>query len=85
MNRISLGELVQNKTIFPTMVIPRANDGSAGHAVVVVDDIIFDATLSHAMESCRESFEWISGKVELKGRYVLISRTRQRRDIRGQC
>jgi hypothetical protein len=44
MNRISLDELVQNKTIFPTMVIPRANDESASHAVVVVDDIIFDAT-----------------------------------------
>jgi hypothetical protein len=27
----------------------------------VVDDIIFDATLSHAMKLCRESFEWICG------------------------
>jgi hypothetical protein len=62
MNRISLDELVQNKTIFPTVVIPRANDRSASHAVVVVDDIIFDASLSHAMKLCRESFEWICGK-----------------------
>jgi hypothetical protein len=62
MNRISLDELVQNKTISPTMVIPRANDGSASHAVVVVDDIIFDATQSHAMKLSRDSFEWICGK-----------------------
>jgi hypothetical protein len=57
MNHLSLDELVQNKTIFPTMVIPRANDGSASHAVVVVDDLIFDATQSHAIKLCRESFE----------------------------
>jgi hypothetical protein len=62
MNCISLDELVQNETIFPTMVIRRANDGSASHAVVVVDDIILDATQSHAMKLSRESFEWICGK-----------------------
>ncbi len=62
MNCLSLEELVQNKSIFPTMVIPRANDGSASHAVVVVDDIIFDATQSYALKLCQESFEWICGK-----------------------
>jgi hypothetical protein len=61
-NRLSLEELVQDKTIFPTMVIQRTNDGSASHAVVVVDDIIFDATQSHAMKLCQETFEWICGK-----------------------
>jgi hypothetical protein len=39
MNHLSLDELVQNKTIFPTMVIQRANDRSASQAVVVVDDL----------------------------------------------
>jgi hypothetical protein len=61
-NRLSLEELVQDKTIFPTMVIQRTNDGSASHAVVVVDDIIFDATQSHALKLCQETFEWICGK-----------------------
>jgi hypothetical protein len=28
----------------------------------VVDDIIFDATQSHAMKLCRENLEWICGK-----------------------
>jgi hypothetical protein len=62
MNHLSLDELVQNKTIFPTLGIPRANDGSASHAVVVVNNLIFDATQSHAMKLCRESYEWICGK-----------------------
>jgi hypothetical protein len=62
MNRLSVEELVQNKTIFPTMIIPRANDGLASHTVIVVDDIIFDATQCHGINLCRESFEWICGK-----------------------
>jgi hypothetical protein len=61
-NRLSVDELIRNKTIFPTLVIPRANDGSASHAVVVVDDLIFDATQLHAMKLCRASFDWICGK-----------------------
>jgi hypothetical protein len=55
MNRLSLDELVQNKTQFLTVVIPCAHEGSASHAVVVVNDIIFDATQSHAMKLCKES------------------------------
>jgi hypothetical protein len=62
MNQLSLDELVQNKTRFPTVVIPRVNDGSASHAVVVVDNIIFDATQSHAMKLCKGSFDWTYGK-----------------------
>jgi hypothetical protein len=87
MNRTSLDELVQNQTIFPTMVIPRANDRSASHAVVVVDDIIFDATQSHAMELSRESFEWICGKHGVEGieRALHFEKpTRQRRGMPGQ-
>jgi hypothetical protein len=44
------------------VVILHANDGSASHAFVVVDDIIFDATQPHALKLCRKSFEWICGK-----------------------
>jgi hypothetical protein len=49
------------------MVILRANDGSASHALVVVDALIFDATQSHAMKLCRDSFEWICGKYGVGG------------------
>jgi hypothetical protein len=40
------------------MVILRANDGSASHAVIIgVDGIIFDTTQSHAMKLRGESFD----------------------------
>jgi hypothetical protein len=86
MNCLSLEELVQNKSIFPTMVIPRANDGSASHAVVVVDDIIFDATQSYALKLCQESFEWICGKDGVGGieRAVRFKKP-WKRDTEGQC
>jgi len=60
-NRLSIEEIIQNKTMFPTVIIPRGNDGSASHAVVVVDDIIFDATQSYALKLSRESLDWICG------------------------
>jgi hypothetical protein len=83
MNRLSLDELVQNKTRFPTVVIPHANDGSASHAVVVVDDIIFDATQSHAMKLCKGSFDWICGKggigaIERALRFEMPHQTKKR-------
>ena len=59
---ISIDELIDNKTKYPTVVIPRGNDGSASHAVVVVDDIIFDATQLRALKLSRESFDWICGE-----------------------
>ncbi len=38
------------------------NDGSNNHAFVVVDDLIFDSTQTHAMKLCRESLDWICGE-----------------------
>jgi hypothetical protein len=83
MNQLSLDELVQNKTRFPTVVIPRVNDGSASHAVVVVDNIIFDATQSHAMKVCKGSFNWIYAKggigaIERALRFEMPHQTKKR-------
>jgi hypothetical protein len=61
-NCLAIDKLIQSKTSFLTLVIPHANDGSASHPVVVVDDIIFNATQSHAMKLCRESLHQICGK-----------------------
>ena len=38
--KLTIEDLVKNKTIYPTLVIPSGNDGSTGHAVCVVDDLI---------------------------------------------
>ena len=61
-NRLTIDELIESKTRFLTLVIPRANDGSASHAVVVVDDIIFDATQICAIKLCKEGLDWICGE-----------------------
>jgi pyrimidine operon attenuation protein/uracil phosphoribosyltransferase len=54
--------LIENTTKFPTVVIPHGNDGSNNHAIVVVDDIIFDTTQVYALRLCRESLDWICGE-----------------------
>jgi hypothetical protein len=58
---LSVEDLVQNRTGFPTIVVPYGNDGSSNHAFVVIDDIILDSTQVFAMKLCRESLDWICG------------------------
>jgi hypothetical protein len=60
--KLSIQDLLENKTRFPTVVIPYGKDGSNNHAFVVVDDLIFDSTQTHAMQLCRESLDWICGE-----------------------
>jgi hypothetical protein len=52
---------VSRKTPYLTLVHPKGRDGSVDHAVCVVDDIIFDSTLTHAMKLCEESFHAVCG------------------------
>jgi hypothetical protein len=47
---LSIDELIQNKTSFPTVVILHGNDGSPSNTLVVVDNIIVDATQSQALK-----------------------------------
>jgi hypothetical protein len=36
-------------------------DRSTNHAIVVMDDLIFDFTQAYAIKLCRESLDWICG------------------------
>jgi hypothetical protein len=56
-----VGEIVSRKTPYLTLVHPKGMDGSVDHAVCVVDDIIFDSTLTHAIKLCEESFHAVCG------------------------
>jgi hypothetical protein len=56
-----MGEIVQSMTSHLTVVHPKGTDGSADHAVCVVDDIIFDARLTHALKLREESFDPVCG------------------------
>jgi hypothetical protein len=59
---MSVGEIVTRRTPFLTLVHPKGRDGSVDHAVCVVDDIIFDSTLTHAIKLCEESFHAVCGE-----------------------
>ena len=41
---LSTVDLLNNLTIYPTVIVLVGNDGSVNHAVTVVDDLIFDST-----------------------------------------
>ena len=60
--KLSIEDLITEKTRFPTIIIPLAKDGSINHAVVVIDDIIFDSTQAFALKLCRESLDWVCGE-----------------------
>ena len=59
---LSIDDLIEKKTRFPTLVIPFGKDGANNHSFVVVDDLIFDSTQSCALKLCRESLDWICGE-----------------------
>jgi hypothetical protein len=56
-----VGEIARSMTPHLTVVHPKGMDGSVDHAVCAVDDIIFDARLTHALKLREESFDWACG------------------------
>ena len=60
------------KTIFPTIVVPEGRNDDDGHAITVVDDLIFDSTQKHALKLYRESLEWTCGFYGIKDIYFAV-------------
>jgi hypothetical protein len=56
-----VGEIVQSMTPHLTVVHPKGMDGSADHAVCVVDEIFVYARLTHALKLRKESFDCVCG------------------------
>ena len=69
---MTINDLVNNKTQFPTVVIPMGKDESVGHAVCVVDDLIFDSAQKTALKLCKDSLDWIYGEEGCKGIYSAL-------------
>ena len=65
--QMTVDQLLNDKTRYPTLVIPTRPDGSRTHAFCVVDDLIFDSITIQALKLCHESLEWIFNdeKIEL--------------------
>ena len=59
---ISIQELVRDVSPYPTFVIPKPVDYDVGHAIAVVDDLIFDSTQDYALKLCKASLDWICGE-----------------------
>ena len=59
---ISITELINNKSPFPTLVCLTGADGSVSHAVCIIDDLIFDSTQRYALKLIKESLDWICGE-----------------------
>jgi hypothetical protein len=59
---LSIQELLRNRTRFPTVVLLHGIDGANNHSFVVVHDLIFDSTQSHALKLCRQSVNCIWGE-----------------------
>ena len=51
-------ELVETPTPFLTIAVPVGSDGCRNHAVVIIDNIIFDSTAKKALVLCKESLDW---------------------------
>jgi hypothetical protein len=58
---MSVGDNVSSKTPYLTLVQQKGMDGSVDHAVCIVDDIIFDSTLTYALKLQEESFDRVCG------------------------
>jgi hypothetical protein len=44
-----------------TVVHPKRDDGSADHAICVVDDLVLDARFSYALKLYDDTFKWVCG------------------------
>ena len=71
-DKLSIKDLIKNNPSHPLLVIPRGNDCGVGHAVCMIDDLIFDATQEKALKLSKESFDWVCGKGGFDGIYVAI-------------
>lgn len=59
--KITIKDLIQEKTPYPTILVPIGRNGYCGHCVLVVNDIIFDAITPFGLLLIEESFEWVFG------------------------
>jgi hypothetical protein len=58
-NVLSIQQLFEVLTAYPTVIVPVGADGSISHAVTVVDDLVFDSTQERAMKLEQQSLDWI--------------------------
>ena len=66
LRRLTIDDVINDLSPYPTLIIPFVADGNVSHALCVVDDLIFDSITPFALKLQRESFDWIFNNCELK-------------------
>ena len=70
--KLTLESLLEEKSAFPTVVIPRGTDMCVNHAICVVDDLVFDSTQPKALSLSRETFDWTCGEDGCEGIHLAV-------------
>ena len=68
--KMSVKELLEDETPYPTLVIPRGKNGYCGHCICVVDNLIFDPITPFALRLNQDSLTWIFGVEVTKLHFV---------------
>ena len=66
--KITIEQLLVDRTEFPTIVAPLGKDGSVNH----VDDLVPDSTQPNSLKLCREIFDWVCGGSGCNDVYVAL-------------
>ena len=66
---------------YPTTVQLLGEDGGVGHAVTIVGEWIFDATLPHALPLSRESLDDCCSSAQGRVAYVCVERAVRYRPV----
>ena len=62
---LTVFDVINNLSPYPTVIIPVLADGSVSHAFCVVDDLIFDSITPFALKLQKESLNWIFNDSEM--------------------
>ena len=71
--KMTIEKLLKEKTIYPTVVVPEGRDNNVGHAITVVDDLIFYSTQEHALNFAENPLNGLVDFMESKIFILLFS------------
>jgi hypothetical protein len=65
-------DILQNRSMWPTLCVLRGSDSSINHAVTVVENYIFDSNRSCAMNLTKSNLDWCCSDFSGKQQFVAI-------------
>ncbi len=65
-------DILQNRSMWPTLCVLRGSDSSINHAVTVVENYIFDSNRSCAMNLTKSNLDWCCSDFSGKQQFVAV-------------